>query len=184
MSIWYQYDVEAMGDRNAIGKFFNIDPEKDVHYIDRFEFSFGQKNGPGLRLNKIIELNSDLVFLVTQHIECDTVSYWLDRFDKSTDTFQHVYLYTDGPGTRKISKKALEEYTKELPSLPAKHIARQKGFEEFRWSMFIGLERATRMLAQADEYKEMVILPFNNHIDDGIADLWSDDSSHLETDKK
>lgn len=184
MSIWYQYEVEAMsGDFIAVAKFFNLDPAENVR-INNFTFSFGMKNGPGLRLQKLQAAHPDLIFLVEERIECDTVSYWLDKFNKSTDKFQHIYLYTDGPATRRISKKALEEYSKELPSLPAKHIARQKGFEEFRWSMFISFERASRMLNQADEYKEMVILPFNNHLDDGIDDLWSDDCGHLEMDKK
>jgi len=65
MSMWVGHDITAYGDRQAIGKFFNLAPE-NIHYIDHFDFSFGQKSVPGLRLGKLIEQNSDLIFLLKQ----------------------------------------------------------------------------------------------------------------------
>lgn len=182
MSVWYQHDVMAFGNRQAIGKFFNLDPKDDVHAIEWFEFTFGQKNVPGLRLGKIIEQNPDLIFLVKESVEA-SVSWWIERYNASNDKIDDIYLYTDGYATRKINKKILEEYEKEYSGLSAKHIAKQKGYEEFRWSMFFNFERAARMLANADQYKELVSLPRS------LGELerecyndpnWEEDYSHIE----
>lgn len=187
MSIWYQYKIEAIAPTDtteAVANFFDLTPKEDVR-IDRFSFSFGNKNGPGLRLGKIVAQNPDLIFLVEEQIECDTVSNWLERFDKNTNEHQYVFLYTDGIVTRSINKKVLEEYEKELSGLPEKHIAKKKGFEKFRWNMFFSYNRANRMLANAKEYKETIVLP--NSAGDQEREYYDDpkweennDFSHLE----
>lgn len=158
MSVWYHYDVHTIAvDRAATARFFNLDPEKDVNaYADSFDFSFWGKNMPSLRLGKIIEQNPEMIFLVKERVE-DSVSWWIDRNDLVADQHQHIFLYTSGQVTTQINKKILEEYTKEYPTLPVKHVNGEKGFEEFRWSMFLSdFGKVATMLRRQEEYKEMV----------------------------
>lgn len=154
MSIWYHYDVEVMGKREALAKFLNL--ELDDVRIENFKFSFGQKNGPGLRLGKLVVQNPNLIFLVKESVEVDSVAWWIERFDKSSQKVQRVHIEDSGEYIVEINKKILEAYTKEYPTLPAKHLANERGFEGFRWSMFFDFETAENMLNQADQYEEMV----------------------------
>lgn len=153
MSIWFQHTVTALGDRAAIGKFFNLDPEKDIHYIDSFTFSFGQKNVPGLRLGKLIEQNKNLIFLIEQSSDYDTV-WWLERF--VGDTHQHIQIGRFAHaeyGGNQINKLILEKYAEKFPYLMAKHEA---GTRAFDWKHFFNdFDTAAAMLSQADQYKEM-----------------------------
>lgn len=161
MSMWIQYDVTAFGDCRAIGKFFKLDPENDIHYIDRFGFSFGQKNVPGMRFGKLVEQNPNLVFLVRQTTDYET-TWLLERFDTASNKTQQILVEQDGHYTEgypsSINKRILIEYTEEFPTLPAKHLARQKGFEEFRWKMFFDYGKISFMLSQADKYEEMAYI--------------------------
>lgn len=154
MSIWYHYDVEVMGKRESIAKFLNLQLE-DVR-IEHLKFSFGQKNGPGLRLGELVVQNPDLIFLVKESVEVDSVAWWIERFDKDSGKIRRIHLEDSGEYVVEINKKVLDAYTKEYPTLPAKHLAREKGFEDFRWSMFFDFETAAVMLNQSEEYKEMV----------------------------
>ena len=157
MSTWYQYHIEVIAkNKEAVAKFFNLDPKDDVR-VDHFEFSFGQKNGPGLRLGKIIEQNPDLIFLVKQSVEVDSVSLWVERADAINKKSQRILIEDSGEYVVEINKKLLDMYAAKFPSLPAKHLAREKGFEEFRWSyLFYDFEKTAEMLAHANEYEEMV----------------------------
>src|SRR5271154_378099 len=103
MSVWYHYDVEAIAvDKRAVAKFFNLDPETDVR-IENFKFSFGQKNGAGLRLGKIVQQNPDIIFLVSESIESDTVNQWIERFDKIPNEHQRIFLFTTGSFTTEVN---------------------------------------------------------------------------------
>jgi hypothetical protein len=158
MSVWYHYDVEAIAvDKRAVAKFFNLDPETDVR-VENFEFSFGQKSGAGMRLGKIVEQNPDIIFLVNESIESDTSNWWVERFDKITNEHQYIPLSTTGSYTTEINKRVLEEYTERFPNLPEKHFAGEKGYEEFRWSMFFNdFGKAASMLRRASQYQEMIM---------------------------
>lgn len=158
MSIWYQVKVHAIArDKSAVAKFFGLDDDyKDVR-TDMFEFSFGGKNAPSLTLRKIVERNPGLIFLAEQHVECDTVEWFLTRWDVDTNQQQFFWIQDFGEVTNKISKKVLEEYEKKNPELTVKHLAGKKGFEDFRWTMFFNdFDKMVEMLNHAEEYKEMV----------------------------
>jgi hypothetical protein len=158
MSIWYQYDITAVGDRKAIGKFFNLDPEKDIHYIDSFEFSFGQKNIPGLRLGKLIEQNPDLLFIVKHSTDYD-ITWSIERFDQATLQHQHVtveYIRHDMDALGKINSLLLEEYSKVFPYLMDKH---QSGERPYEWKWFFNdYTRTAAILSQASKYEKMDML--------------------------
>ena len=129
MSVWYQLEVEAIGNQQAIGKFINLNPKEDV-YIDNFKFSFGQKNAPGLRLWKIMQQNPDLIFLTKMSVECDTVQWHLEKFDAASGEHRRILIQDFGPAVNRISKKVLEDYEKALSGLAVKHLNGEKGFEE------------------------------------------------------
>lgn len=159
MSIWYQFDITAMGDRAAIGKFFNLDPENDIHYIDSFDFSFGQKNVPGLRLGKLIEQNPDLIFLVRMAVEVDTVVYSLENFNKETQKYQRILIQDSGYTSNRFNKRLLEEYRKRFPELAEKHLQKLEGFNRYRWEyLFNDFKKSALMLNEFEQYKEMVDL--------------------------
>ncbi len=171
MSIWYHYDVTASGDRKAIAKFFSLD-ETDIHYIDHFEFNFGQKNVPGLRLGKLVEQNSDLIFLIKQSVEGDT-SWWIEKFDEDLQQHQYIRIessrdYGGSPcRSTEYNKLILEEYKKENPELTAKHLAGLKGFEGFRWSSFFyNFEKTAAKLKRFEDYKEMITVMSKDDFDD------------------
>lgn len=157
MSIWYQLNVTAMAaNKTAVAKFFNLDDSWEDVRTDTFEFSFGGKNAPSITIRKLMEQNPDLIFLINQNIECDTRQWFLMRFDQTTAEQQVIRIQDFGSFENKISKKILEEYTKEFPNLPVKHLEGQKGFEDFRWTMFFNFEKAADFLKHSQDYKEMV----------------------------
>jgi hypothetical protein len=81
MSIWYQHEVHAIAkDRAAVAKFFKLDDSNQDVRTDMFEFSYGGKNAPSLMLRKIVQENPDIIFLVKESIECDTVEWFVTRF--------------------------------------------------------------------------------------------------------
>ncbi len=194
MSIWYHLDVTAIAEnKTAVAKFFNLKDSWDEVRTDCFEFSFGGKNAPSLHLYTIMEQNPDLIFLIKQSIECDTVQWFLMRFDKESGKQQRILIQDFGCAIQQINKKVLEEYTKEFPTLPEKHLSFEPGFEEFRWRMFLNdFSKAASMLNRAAEYEEMVV-PFidgnkagwnfkgyDGYYDDPTGD---NDFSHLEPDE-
>lgn len=158
MSIWYQLKVHAIAkDKSAVAKFFGLSDSWEDVRTDMFEFSFGGKNAPSLSFKKIVQQNPDLIFLVEQCVECDTVGWFLTKFDVNINQQQFFWIQDFGPVTNKISKKILEEYEKENSELLAKHLAGQKGFEDFRWTMFFrNFDKTAEMLSHAEEYEEMV----------------------------
>lgn len=158
MSIWYHLDVTAISkDQAAVAKFFGLkDSWEDVR-TDRFEFSFGGKNAPSLTLRKIVEQNPDLVFLVKQSVECDTVEWFLTKFDSKSNQQQFFWIQSFGSVENKISKKLLEEYHKDRPKWLEAHLEGKKGQENFLWDLFISdFDKAADILNHAEEYKEMV----------------------------
>lgn len=158
MSIWYDLDVKAIAkDKTAVAKFFNLDDDyKDVR-TDRFEFSFGGKNAPSLTLRKVVQQNPDLVFLVKQSIECDTVEWFITNFDVSKNEQQLILIQDFGSVTNKVSKKLLEEYHEKYPRWLNNHLEGKKGQENFLWDSFItDFDRAVGMLNHSEEYKERV----------------------------
>jgi hypothetical protein len=174
MSTWYNYDVKAIAaDEKAVKKFFNLPSDEDVR-TERFEFSFGAKNGCGMNLKQLAKQNPDIVFLVSSTIECQTGNDWIQRFDSLTNEMQEVLLYSTGEYDDEINKKVLEEYSKEYPTLVAKHLANEKGYEGFRWSQFLDFNRAALILRREDQYKEMVSLMASDN------DILDNDFSHLE----
>lgn len=158
MSIWYQCKVKAIAaDKTAVAKFFGLNDSFEDVRTDTFEFSFGGKNAPSLTLRKIVEQNPDLIFLAEQSIECDTVEQFVTRFDKIKNEQQFFWIQDFGSVTNKVSKKLLEEYDKEHPTLVLKHLNAEKGYENFRWEMlFWDFNKAADRLNRAKEYEEMV----------------------------
>jgi hypothetical protein len=158
MSIWYQCKVHAISKgRAAVAKFFGLNDSHEDVRTDMFEFSFGGKNAPSLTLRKIVQQNPDLIFLVEQHIECDTVEWFLTRFSTEKNEQQFFWIQDFGSVTNKISKKLLEEYDAYSHELTMKHLEGLKGFEDFRWTMFLNdFDKIADRLNRAEEYKEMV----------------------------
>lgn len=154
MSTWYQYKVKAIADdQTAVGKFFHLDPKEDVR-IDDFEFSFGQKNGPGLYLEKLMKQNPDLIFLVEQQIECNYIALWIERFDKNTSKFQHIFIEKYDYDDYEVNKSLLEKYAIEFPNLMAQH---EKSNRPLDWKYFFNdFNKCALMLSQADMYQQMI----------------------------
>ena len=178
MSVWYQLNITALAaNETAVAKFFGLDASREDVRTDSFEFSFGGKNGPSLHLAKIMEQNPDLIFLVKESIEGDTVQWFLMRFDKNSGTQQSIYIQDSGSYTNQINKRILEAYTQKYPILPAKHFAYEKGYEGFRWTMFFNdFDMAALMLNQADQYQEMISIITDDDFGDDC------DFSHLKLD--
>src|SRR5271154_334384 len=109
MSVWYQLNVTAIAaDKAAVAKFFNLkDSWEDVR-TDSFEFSFGGKNAPSLTLKKIVQQNPDLIFLVEQQVEVDTVEWFITRFDTVSNEQQFFWIQNFGSVVNAVSKKVLE----------------------------------------------------------------------------
>lgn len=157
MSVWYSITIEAMGDRSAIAKLMNL-PKEDV-VTDNVTLSFGGKNGPGLGVMTLVENNPDLIFLVQCNIECETVQYWITRFDLVSNKHQFIMVQDIGPWNNEINKKILEQYTQKYPSLPEKHFANMEpeNFDPFRWKLFFNdFNRMAEMLHNEEQYKEML----------------------------
>lgn len=162
MSIWYQYNVTCYArDRVAVAKFFNLQPTPDEVRTDMFEFSFGGKNAPGLKLGKLITENPGLIFLIKQSVEVDSINWWVCRFDMDHATipeegiYQSISLYSANgyQGAIEVNKKILEEYAQKYPTLAAKHIPRLEGF---RWDMFFNdFDSTSAKLKKYKEYGEM-----------------------------
>lgn len=158
MSIWFQYNVTAYGDQASIGRFFHLDPSDDIHCIDNFSFSFGQKNIPGLRFDKLVEQNPDLIFLVDICVEFDE-QIFLQRFDIVSQTHQIINIQerTDAVKSNFVNKKLLDEFTALYPDLVRKHIMQTNGFEEYRWNVALrSFSNMVTILSKADQYEEMV----------------------------
>src|SRR5208282_999029 len=158
----------ALGKSEAIGKFFNLDPKEGVR-IDCFDFSFGQKNGPGLHIDNLIEKNPDLIFLIRESIECHTQNWYLERFDETAKEHRRVYVEgSSGYDQYLINKPILEKYEKMFPN--------RKPNENHDWEYFFGnFEMAAEILAHANQYQDMVT-PMTED------DFLCDDFSHLERD--
>lgn len=175
MSVWYYLTVHAMAEsKTAVAKFFNLDDSYDNVRTDRFEFSFGGKNAPSIRLSKILEQNTDLIFLVKQEIECDTIEWYLMRFDKVSGNIVNVLIQDTGEVENVINKKIVEEYEVEFPGLASKHFTHQSGYIGFRWAMFFNFEKAAHILNNHISYREMVNIP------QPVDELDDNDFSHLE----
>jgi uncharacterized protein YutD len=157
MSIWYQTSVTCLAaNKTAVAKFFNLSDSFDDVRTDSFGFSFGGKNGPSLRLSKMMEQNPDLIFLINENIE-DTEQWFLMRFDELLKEQQYIRIQDFGAVENKLNKKILEAYEKELPGLPLKHLNGKEGYEGFRWKMFFNdFNKTAVMLRQYADYKEMV----------------------------
>ena len=141
MSIWFQYSVTAIGDRVAIGNFFKLDPKEDIHGIEDFEFSFGQKNVPGLRLQKLVVQNPELIFLTKVSSDYDVVWY-IEKFDVATDKVKHIFIerspFDIECGGHEVNKLLLEEYSKQFHYLMDQH----KNGRPYEWrSFFFNIER-------------------------------------------
>lgn len=164
MSIWYQLNVTCIAkNRAAVAKFFGLrDSHEDIR-TDMFEFSFGGKNGPSLRLASIVEQNPDIIFLVKEQIECDTVHYFLIRAGKEPNNQQFINIQDSGHVNYCVNKKLLNVYQKAMPELTKKHI---ENMESFRWIYILSdFEKSATMLDQADQYEEMFIVSTKADID-------------------
>lgn len=166
MSMWVGHDITAYGDRQAIGKFFNLDPEQDIHYIDHFDFSFGQKNVPGLRLGKLIEQNPDLMFLIKQRTDYD-VTWIVERFNKLLDKREYVVVMMENfefDGI-KFNKLLLDKYNEEFPFFIEKHKMRTVQYD---WTRYFNFEKISEVLNNSVKYSEMIDI--NNYGDLDVAD--------------
>jgi hypothetical protein len=165
MSTWYDYKITGYGSPNEIGKFFNIDPS-DVNYLDSFTFSFGQKNGPGLRLEKVIKQNPGLVFLVVQSVECNPPTLWIEKYDPYSNEFQRILVESsDG----ELNKRLAQEYEKKFPYL-LKQI--RKG--EYNWDMFCSNSPIREYLRYADSFQEMIVPVSEEEMDFDNMDISND----------
>jgi len=151
MSIWVQYTVTAFGDRNAISKFFNLDPEKDIH-IDQFEFSFGQKNMPGLSFDQLVLQNPDLFFLCKKQTDYDQ-TWFLQKFDALNNKMQIVFISSENYEFSRYTynKLIIEEYKKQFSTIMPLH-AKERPYE---WAWFFSKEKiALNILNNFEMYKE------------------------------
>lgn len=175
MSTWYQYKLKAIAvDARAVANFFSL-PKKDV-YSEGFQLSFGGKNGGCLPIGSIVKDHPDIIWLIEQHIESETTNIWIQRYDNIVQEDQAIHIQSMGFDTNEINTRLLAEYDREYPTLVKKHLANQKGYEGFRWDMFLSdFSKASRMLRSYRDYEEMTNLLSINELD-------NDDFSHLEID--
>lgn len=167
MSVWYQLHVTAFAaDKSAVAKFFNLKDTWEEVRTDWFEFSFGGKNAPGLTFHKIMKNNPDLIFLVEQQIECDTVQWFLMRWDQASDEQQVVFVQDSGPWNNSINKKVWEDFKAANSQLPPDNWQFKNGHEKQRWRMFFGdFNRSALILSQASQYEEMTPSSFEADLD-------------------
>jgi len=171
MSMWVGHDITAYGDRQAIGKFFNLAPE-DIHYIDHFDFSFGQKSVPGLRLGKLIEQNSDLIFLLKQSTDYDTI-WSIERFNKELCKHEYVTIMINHyeANSIKFNKLILDSYNEKFPWLIAKHKLLKVQYD---WTHYFNIEIITEVINNVSKYSEMIDVQHyidTDNADDGFYDL-------------
>ena len=174
MSIWYQYNLHAIAvDRRAVANFFKM-PEQEV-YSTHFEMSFGGKNGACLPFRKFILDHPDIIWLVEQQIECDTVNWWIERYDNIVKEHQLIDIQCSAFSTNDINKRVMEEYERAYPGLAKKHLAGTEGYECFRWEMFFSdFGRASAMLRRAKDYEDQMVTIITDN------DFVDNDFSHLE----
>lgn len=151
MSIWYQLTVTAFGSTIDIARFFRLKPS-DI-YIDNFEFSFGNTNFPGLHLNKIIEENDNLVFLIHQLTDYGG-SIWIQRFDRSSGQHQLMLIEEYEHGRKSsINKFILDKYAKKFPYLMDQHNNDNRPYE---WKWFFDFATIITFLKYFDKNLEMI----------------------------
>lgn len=159
MSIWYQLNVTCIAkNRAAVSKFFGLRESHEDVRTDIFEFSFGGKNGPGLRLALIVEQNPDIIFLVEQQIECDTVQWFLTKFDVVSGVQKFIRIQDSGEYNNEVNKKIWEDFTKTNADLPTDHwfFIKNQPNDRARWKMvFNDFNKLELILNQADQYQEM-----------------------------
>lgn len=149
MSTWYQYTITVFGSDSSIGKLFNIDAS-DVHYIGSFDFSFGGKNGPGFRYEKVIKANPDLIFFVNQSIESAYFCLWVEKYDPPTNSFKRIVVEnSDG----EINKKLLQEYAKKFPYLMEQH----KQGRPYEWKMFFHSVNLHEYFKYEEAFVDMIL---------------------------
>lgn len=172
MSVWYQYRITCYGDEVAIAKFFKIKKE-EVNFIDSFDFSFGAKNGAVPSIDKLVENNPDLIFLTEQQIECDTVNWWLQRFDQTTSQIQSIPVMFHSYDDIEINKLLLEEYEQQFPYLMKQH---QKEGRPYEWKWFFGhYSRSSTFLSNHAKYQEMTFIMSAEDIEFDSAEPVTDD---------
>ena len=155
MSVWYKINALIIGANEDIAKFLNI-PKESVN-VGFFEFSYGNKNTSGIQEEKLLKQNPNLIFLFKLFVEISAPRIWISRFDKSSNIIQTIDL--ENPDYSEINKRVLEEYTKEFPTLPEKHFLNIKGYEEFRWSMFLNdYTKVSAMLNDYLNYQKMITI--------------------------
>lgn len=172
MSIFHWFEMHVMAkDRAATAKFFNFDEDKDVTgYGDRFELNFGGNYGPSLNMRKMVERNPDLIFLIKESIECDTVMWFLIRFDAATNTTQQIRIEDSGEMVVELNKRLYDEYTTKYP----RHFQGKDKFSNIRWDSYLtSFEECEKILNKAEEYRETVS-PM------GEDDFLEDGPDHLE----
>jgi len=145
MSVWHDYTIKIIGRQNSLAKFFK-QPVEDIR-IEDFEISFGQKNGPPINLNKLIEDNSDLIFLVKETVECHTTTWWLEKGDK------HLFIMRYDYDNVEVNKHLFHEY--------------EEKFQEnifYNWEdVFNDYNAVSKLLDKADEYRQtLAIVTFSD----------------------
>lgn len=170
MSTWYDYHITASGSKEAIAKFFNIEPEK-VNHIDDFEFSFSANNGAVPNLDEIEKKNPGLIFVIRQNIESCNENWYLTRFDEAAQEHKCVVVERcSGYDDQEINKRILDKYLESHPN--------HKQNDNIRWEYFLNdFDLSADILAHADQYEDTI----SALTDD---DFLSDDFSHLELDGK
>jgi hypothetical protein len=155
MSVFHWYEMHVMAkDRAATAKFFHFEDDQDVTgYGDRFEINFGGNYGPSLNMRKMIERNPDLIFLVKESIECDTVMWFLVRFDAATNTTQQVRIEDSGSQVIELNKRLFDEYTAKYP----RHFEGKNKFRAIHWDSYLtSFDECAKILSKASEYKETI----------------------------
>lgn len=175
MSVWYQLNVTAIAaDKTAVAKFFNLKDSWEEVRTDAFEFSFGGKNAPGLTFRNITKQNPDLIFLVEQQVECDTVQWFLMRYDVASGKDQVIFVQDSGEYNNEVNKKIWEDFTKAHADLPADHwyFKKDRKNDKHRWRQVFGdFDKSALMLSQADQYQEMLPFHFEGDLDFDNAPL-------------
>jgi hypothetical protein len=166
MSVWYDYKITAFGHPNDIAKFFDLDPG-DAHFTESFDFSFGHKSGPGIRYEKIVKKNHNLVFLVQQSVECNPPTLWIEKYDPASNEFQRILIEDN----QEINKRMLAEYEKQFPYLMEQH----KNGRPYDWNLFCHRAPLKEYLRYFDSFQQMICPISEDDIEFDNSEVVDDD---------